>query len=387
MSIVGGPGRVEITTGRTGNPLDPTRPVALSRLELSGRNDRVALRASWPVAEVLTNRAVQVLDDLAGELRAADDPDPTATIADVVRFVRGESSDVADPACRLLAGAYPLLAPPLAAGARPGRVPVALEPLLRHDTPRDAARAALRPTATTRPLVRALARSLMPDADGVIAWERPLLALMAAPRCGPEQLVSILSAPVHHPAAMSFSVTEVQRARWMLAERHPRRVAETLIAALGQPEGTAELAREIAAFVDRPPPPPPAAEPAPRARPRPEPDLNRAPIEYPRAIALLCDATVDGLRVCLPRVPDDLLEWGVAMSNCLGAYRGPVARGHTTIIGFARGPDLEAVAEVSRAKVLRQLEAPGNTAPSPQRSSLIVEFLRAHRVVEADGRR
>lgn len=99
------------------------------------------------------------------------------------------------------------------------------------------------------------------------------------------------------------------------------------------------------------------------------------------------DQSVAGLTVRLPRTADELLEWGTAMHNCLGAYRSAVAAGRTHIVGFAREGRLELVAEVSHGRVLRQLEAPANTQPASEVAASVVEFLRWHRVVEADGRR
>ena len=373
------------------------------------------LEARWPVPEILTDRAGQFVDDLQAELRTAGSPDPARDVLDIERALFDGRADgetdvegagapsgraaaaarhpVRGLAGRILVGAYPLLRMPLAAGWVPRRLPVAAERALTADDPRTAARRTLGPRVT-RPLVRALAASLVP-VDGTVAWDPLVLALMAAPHCGPEQLTEILTATPWRPNAVVFSVGEVDRARAMLAERAPRRVAESLRAALEQPNGTVDLLQEITAFDARPPAPPPGAAVAAIAddppRPRHVAPRRAAPFEqpiaHPRTLRQLVGRSVGTLRVCLPETPDELLVWGVAMDNCLGIYRAPVAAGDTHIIGFQRGTALEYAAEVSRTGVLRQLEAPGNREPDDATGDRIVAFLREHRVVIADARR
>lgn len=391
---------VRIGVGVTGNTIDPERRVPRSWHELAG-GLHPELRSTWPVREVVTDRAVEFVDELRAELAAAGSDDPDRDLEVIDRWTAELLGSVDGPhpahvtppldlAGRLLLRAYPLLRVPIEQGARPLRIPLVLDALLRHPDPRTAASRSLG-SRVTRPLVRALATALQPDRNGVITWEPAVLASMAAGCCGPEQLVAVLTAGVDQPGAVSFSVDDVTRARAMFADRHPRRVAEELVAALTEPGGTARLATELATWDARPPAPPPVAaapaRPRPTAPARPAPDPCARPTPYPERFRAVDGLEVDGLRVRLLRTPNELLEWGELLGNCLGAYRTAVAAGRTHIIGFDAGGQLRAAAEISPARVLRQLEGPANSAPTARRSTAITAFLRAHRLVEVDARR
>ena len=359
---------------------------------------RLELRSWWPVREVRTPRVGQFAADLRGELATAGSEDPGADLAVVAELVSQLGPDDAgrdhtagaecegDLTSRTLRSAYPLLSRPLELGARPEQVPVVLEALLRHTDVRAAARATLRPQVT-RPLVRAVATALLPDDAGLIVWEPLQCALMAAMRCGPEQITSILSTPVHRPGAVAFSVGDVDRARAMFEGTNPRRVSETLQAALADAGGTARLATQLAEWDARPPAPPPALAPAPRdpppQRPEREPDL----VDHPPEWVATEGSIVAGHRVVLPRTGNELLEWGAAMDNCIGIYRHVVVTGQTRIMGFTSEGRLRVAAEVSRGRVLRQLEARGNSRPTPALDAAIVGFLRERRLIETDARR
>lgn len=387
-------GRVRIETGVTGNRLDPSREVRRTGHDLLRADGRIELRSWWPVNEVLTSVVGQFEDDLRGRFAAAGSADPDADLAMVDEVVAGvlADGDTAEAAAtgatgfaaRLLRSAYPLLAVPLAQGARPGSIPQGVEPLLRHDDPRAAVRAVLCPRVT-RPLVRATAAALVPDGRGALVWEPLQCALMAALRCGPEQLAAVLSAPVAQPGAVLFSLTDLDRARAMFAEIHPRRVSEILCAALSEPGGVARLATRLAEWDARPPAP--APRPPVQRTLGPPPDPATQPIAHPPTWVALAGTPVADLTVVLPRTGDELIEWGASMDNCLGAYRNTVALGRTRIMGFARGDRLIVAAEISRERVLRQLETRGNTRPDRATEVAVVAFLRAHHLVDADARR
>lgn len=387
---------MRIEVGTTGNRLDPERRVRRRGHDLVRAGGRLELRSWWPVREVRTNSVGRFFADLRGELVAAGSPDvstDTAAIASLVDEVVEPGPD--DLVERVLGSAYPLLRRPLADGARPDEVPLPLEPMLRHPDPRTAARRTLGPRVT-RPLVRALATALLPDDAHRIAWEPLLLALMAADRCGPEQLATILATPPHRPGAVSFSLTDIDRARAMFEDLHPRRVAEELVDALRSEGGTTDLARRLIRHDARPPAPPVAPHPAPRPRDRPAPappaaaDPGERPIEHPRAWTAVAGRTIegsDGCVVVLPRTGNELLEWGMHMNNCLGAYRTTVSLGRTRIMGFAVDGRLQYAAEISPSRTLRQLEATDNKLPMPSRERAIVTWLRRQRLIEADARR
>src|SRR5699024_6533972 len=134
---------------------------------------------------------------------------------------------------RLWAAVHPLLRVPLAEGAVLDRVPVALDRVLRTRDPRRAVQLAF--SRVTRPLVRALASSLLPSGPGArIPFEPALLALMASPWCGPEQLVQVLTTPPHRPGAVAFDVGDIDRSRTMFEGVPPRRVVQRLCDALAE---------------------------------------------------------------------------------------------------------------------------------------------------------
>ena len=356
---------------------------------------RTELRSRWPVQEVHTHLAGQFVADLRAHLAAAGSPHPDQDLAPFIDLVRdpddvggsdtrfGESLDLAS---LILRSAYPLLTRPLDAGARPERIPVPLEALLRHDDVRTATRMFLG-RRVTRPLVRAVATALLPDERGCIVWEPLHCALMAAPRCGPEQLATLLATPVHRPGAADFSIHEIDRARAMFDGTSPRRVADQLRSALTEPDGTARLAARIAAWDARPPAP---ARPPPAPLPRP-PARRRAPsaddITYPSRWSALVGRRVGCLTVVLPATGVELVRWGAEMNNCLGAYRHVAVAGRTRIVGFRRDGRLVMAAEISREGMLRQLEGVANGAPEPALAAAAVAALRRCGVMETDGRR
>lgn len=392
---VPGAGRLRIEIGSTGNRIDPQRRVRRRGHDLVRIGGRLELRSWWPVQEVRTHVVGQYADDLRGELAAAGSPDVDDDLGEIGRLATELFDDEAPEslATLVLRSAYPLLRRPVELGARPAVVPVPLEPLLHHEEPRAAARAALGPRVT-RPLVRALAASLVPDDDGAIAWEPLLLARLAADRCGPEQLVTILGTQPHRRGAISISLTDIDRGRAMFEDTQPRRIAEQLVEALEAEGGTTALVQRIIRHDARPPAPPVPPTPAPPPRrdipdPRVVVDPCDQPIQYPAAWRGVEGTRVPHttLRVVLPRTGNELLEWGLVLDNCLGAYRLPAATGRTRMMGFADGGQLHCVAEVSAARTLRQLEASGNRLPRPARSAAILAFLREQRLIETDARR
>lgn len=384
--------RVRIETGTTGNRLDPSRRVRRRGHDLLLADERIELRSWWPVQEVRTHVVGHFVGDLHGDLRVAGSQDADADLATIDRLTAGalgEDDHAPDLVARVLRSAYPLLRHPIELGARPREVPVPVELVLHHADPRAAARATLGPRVT-RPLVRALANSLLPDGQGRIAWEPLVFALMAADRCGPERLTEILETPARQPGAVAFSVTDLERARAMFDSMQPRRIADLLRDALGTDGGTADFVRRLSRHNARPPAPPrePPAPPRPVAtRPAEPVDPADRPIDYPTRWRAAAGERVGDLRVVLPTTGNELMDWGAAMENCLGAYRVTVAVQRTRIIGFADGDRLRYAAEISASGALRQLEAPGNTRPVGVRETMIVSFLREWGLIHTDARR
>jgi len=390
---------MRVRSGTTGNRVDPTRRVPRTCWELRRVAGDLELLATWPVSELVTHRIGEQVEQLVDDLAAAGG-DPTGDLDRIGAALDPLLGPAAAPALdgRLWSAAHPLLRVPVAAGATLRRVPVALDRVLRADDPRAAARLAF--GRVTRPLVRALAESLLPAAPGrPVPFEPALLALMASPWVGPERLVEVLRTPVARPGAVAFDVGDVDRSRPLFEPMSPRQVTAHLVAALTEPDGTLLLAERIAAW--RPPAPAPApAAPAAarRAAPPPAPTaVNATPRQPPRTDLALRHPDdlrqVDGLVIAhlvvrLPRTADDLLRWGRELANCLGSYRHAVAEGRSHVLGLCSADGrLRYALELTRGRVVRQLEAPGNRQAPDHVADRVIAELRARGVVRADGRR
>jgi hypothetical protein len=384
--VTGDDQHLRVRAGTTGNRIDPDRRVPRSCWELRRVGGQLEILATWPVAELVTHRAGDQVDQLRDDVRAAGgDPDADlALIATAAAPLLAGSPAGVPLQHQLWAALYPLLAEPVGRAGALGRVPVVLDRILRAGGARRAA--ALAYGRATRPLVRAFAASLLPADDRRIPFEPAVLALMASPWCGPEQLCSILATPPHRPGAVAFDVADVDRARAAFSGVAPRRVADRLRRALVEPDGTRLLAEELAAW--RPEPPPrPVAAPAPIATTQRPPVRTDAVLRHPPRLRALVGVEVAGHRIVLPRTADDLLGWGRALDNCLGSYRHVVAEGRTHVLGLEDpGCRLRYAVEVTRSQVLRQIEGRGNRAAPPSIAAPVLELLRARDVVRADGR-
>ncbi|HAS09127.1 MAG TPA: hypothetical protein DCS55_01195, partial [Acidimicrobiaceae bacterium] len=287
----------------------------------------------------------------------------------------------------LWARAYPLLRVPIERGAHLDAVPVALDQVLRATDARRAARRAF--GRVTRPLVRALAASLLPASDSRVPFEPALLALMASPWCGPEQLTELLGRRPHRPGAVAFDVGEVDRARSMFEGVSSRRIATRLGRALTEPDGLRSLATDLATWV--PPPGEPRPGPARPARARAPvalapPARTDVPLRHPPALRAVDGLEVGRRRLVLPRTADELVEWGAVLDNCLGGFRHSVAAGRTHVLGVVVGGRLRWAVEITRAGVVRQFEGAGNRQAPEHVVQPVLAALRARGVVRADGR-
>lgn len=386
--------RVRIRTGVTGNRIDPDRRVPRSCWEIRRMTGALELLSTWPVSELVTHRIGEQVEQLGDDLaRAGGDVDADLTaVAEALAPLLGGTGSGAGLGDRLWAAAYPILRVPLDAGAVLPRVPVALDRILRAPDARYAAQLAF--GRVTRPLVRALAASLVPAGPGhPIPFEPALLALMASPWCGPERLVEILATPPHRPGAVAFDVGEIDRTRALFDGVPAARIAERLRRALAEPDGTHLLAEEIAEW--RPPatPRPPRAAGAPAPTPartttlRPPPRTDVA-LRHPSDLRSVHGLDVAGHRLVLPRTADDLVTWGRALDNCLGGYRHAVADGRAHVIGLrAPAGQLRYVLELTRGRSVRQFEGPGNRQAPEAVAGPVIAALRARGVVRADARR
>lgn len=392
-----GQDRVAVESGGTGNRLDPARRVRRSAWEIRRIQGDIELLATWPVPELVTHRIGEHVDQLRDDLaRAGTDADADLTsVVDALpdALVPAPGPDLPLDAA-LWAAAYPLLRTPVAQGARPDHVPIALDGTLRAADPRQACRRAF--GRGTRPLVRAVAESLLPGPDGRIPFEPMLLALMASPWCGPERLTEIVSTPPQRPGAVAFDIGDVDRGRAMFHGESARRIGARLVAALAQPDGLVELARDLAGWV------PPAPEPAPDQPARPQGPAPRppapaaqvppaartdVPLVHPSRLQAVDGLEVGAHRIVLPRTADELMEWGMVLDNCLGGFRHAVAGGRTHLLGVAEGGTLRYAVEVTRSGVVRQFEGVRNRQAPLSVTVPVLTALRDHGVVSADGRR
>lgn len=393
--VEAGGDRLRVRTGVTGNRIDPDRRVPRSCWEIRRIAGAVELQSTWPVSELVTHRIGEQVEHLADDLaRAGGDVDADlAAVAEALAAQLGHTAGGAGLEDRLWAAVYPLLRVPLKAGARLQRVPVVLDRILRAPDARRAAQLAF--GRVTRPLVRALAASLLPTAPGrPIPFEPALLALMAGPWCGPEQLTGVLATPPHRPGAVAFDVGEIDRSRALFEGVPARRVADHLRRALAEPDGTHLLAEEIAEW--RPPvvPRPAGVVAAPAARRAPAPVTTLRPpprtdvaLRHPGDLRSVHGLDVAGHRLVLPRTADELVAWGRALDNCLGGYRHAVAEGRAHVIGLRSPAGLRYVLELTRGRSVRQFEGPGNRQAPESVAGPVIAALRARGVVRADARR
>lgn len=387
--------RVEVESGGTGNRLDPTRRVRRSAWEIRRIDSDLELLATWPVSELVTHRIGEHVDQLRDDVTRAGGA-PTTDLAAVAGGLPATLVPAVDPDLTLDAVlwsvAHPLLRAPIDRGARPDHVPVVLDGVLRAGDARGAARRAF--GRVTRPLVRALASSLLPGPDGRIPFEPAVLALMASPWCGPEQLTEILETPPHRAGSVAFDTGDVDRARAMFHGEASRRVTARLVTALAEPDGLAELARDLAGWVPPAPDPERPASQRPVGAPTgPVPALASPPtptdvaLVHPPALRAVDGLEVGPHRIVLPRTADELIEWGMVLDNCLGGFRHAVAARRTTVLGLTHGGRLHYAVEVTRAGVVRQFEGARNRQATPAVTVPVLALLRRHGVVSADGRR
>ena len=283
VSVVGdrdvlGHGRVRFEVGSTGNRLDPTRRVRRTGHDLVRADGRLELRSWWPVQEVRTPDVGQFSADLGASWRPPAAPTPTPIWPTSICHRPRPAGRPVEPGRRRPGGPHLAIgvspaARPIELGARPVTYRWRSRRLLRHADVRTATQKTLRPRST-RPLVRAVATSLLPDGEGRIVWEPLQCALMAAMRCGPEQLVSdpdLAAAPPGRGVVLRGrdrpGPSDVRRSS------QPRRVAETSSRRVDR-TGRHDPSRHHAS---------PSGTPGPRHRPRLPPPRRRP--RHERAVA------------------------------------------------------------------------------------------------------
>ena len=389
---------LEVVVGRRGTRVHAA--VASRRLawRLAAIEGRVEVLGVYPVRELLTHRVGTVVASLERVLVPAE--------IDAVRRAAATVTEVDHPtlAGTVWSAAFPLLRPAVERGATIDTVPGGLDPLLRAGSVRAGTRRLLgRPT---RPLVRSVARRLLPAGDGPPVLAPLVLASMAVGACGPERLEQIVGTDPAHDLAERFTSADVGRARQVFAGRRPAVVADLLTSALVDAGAFDRLighlaewsppapARPTAPPVRPAPPPvrpaPPPVRPAPppprRAQPRARRRAPDQPIEHPPTWLDAEGGTVAGYTVVLPWTTGELARWGRALGNCLDSYGDAVASGRSRLLGLRRDGALCFAVEVTPGGTIRQIEGPSNSQPPKVLGRQIARELVRLGIAHADGR-
>lgn len=446
-----------------GGTLAPPRNARVVDVEVAGRpvlrvargDDRVTLGLVMPGIDrtvdvsVSPVTALRALHDAAQ--RGATPPgraeaDLRAALYDLGdRATAGPvSADV--PLVALLgAAAFPILAAAYDAGAAPlEEVPRWASDILAASTVRVAATRAFGATAT-RPVVAALARSLLRGPGEPVDLSRLGLALIGTGVLEPDQLAGVLTAPGEAPGATvapGLSPSQIREARRAAARWGAERTSTYLRSAaidadhrqlfteclrwaidlgahapLRLPRDLADLSvlyRSQVRSVAEPPSPPQRREtrvhapvdPAPE--PRTDPPVVRRPggtapnyglhlaprvahaptvtngtrIPHPRWLRRVDDTTTATFRFVLPRTCGDLVRWARLLGNCLDSYQAAAVTGASHLVGIEAGGLIRYVIELTPDRHIRQFAGQANRGPSGPNHDEIIEHLHALRVID-----
>lgn len=324
---------------------------------------------------------------------------------------------------------FPLLGTAYDAGAAPiGSIPPWAVPVLVERDPRSAARVAFGARAT-RPVIAALARSLIRVAGDPVDLSRLALGLAGSEVLEPDHLVAVLTAPGSPwPPSALPTCDALQRLRE--ATRHwgaDRTRGYLLRAALDDdgrmlvtqcaahavdlgphaprnlPTGLGELRDLYRLQVRTAPVPRPVADTpgrnvarrdapdhtAVRYRALRAPDAGRpvtvtghTPLPVPRWLAVLEGTSTSGaLGFVLPHRAADLDRWARTMSNCLDSYGQAAATGRSHLVGITRSGELRYVLELSPTRRIRQFWGRANTPVPRADHDRVLGHLRSHRVL------
>jgi hypothetical protein len=323
--------------------------------------------------------------------------------------------------------AYPLLAAAYAAGAGPiATVPRWADAILAEPGPRPAARLAFDHRAT-RPVVAALAHSLIRIPDAPVDLSRLALALGARDMLVPDRLAALLTAdgpawptsslPTPRRLAQVRSVTRFWGAertfgylRQAAADAAGRRIFSDCVdhaldlqshAPIRLPATLEELravyrlhVRTTGRAGEPPRPPRPVAatagarpvDPAgpvdygmfyaPRVECR-TPITDATPIAHPRWLGRVDRTTTNGFSFVLPHTCGDLLRWAAAMTNCLDSFRPAAVEGVSHLVGVTTGGRLRYVLEIDPDRHIRQFSGRANRPVDRVDHDTIVDHLRS----------
>jgi len=334
---------------------------------------------------------------------------------------RSRSSAGPDLLAIVAGGAFPLLGAAFARGAGPVReVPRWAAPVVGCADARAAATLAFGARAT-RPVVAALAASLVAGDRGRPVSLYPLALGLMAPALGPDRLARVLRVigPERRPEEWPDGevVAAARRLTPELGEHRTERLlvdgaviddGPTVLAdalctyglvrhRLGRrlPNRLAEFRAHCAALLPPDPNPDGVVAPRRRSRPAPEPTaaaqrrgaMLRAPataaaavdvnlvLAHPTAVSTLAGREVTGngnrLRFVVPRTAAELAEWGRRLHNCVGGFGPAVHEGRSWLFGVEADERLAYCIEVRPGGDIRQFHAAHNR-PVPRRDALAV---------------
>lgn len=348
--------------------------------------------------------------------------------------VRVPGGDV-DLVTALGAAAFPLLGAAYDLGAAGLRTvpPWAVSVLDRSD-PRAAAQRAFG-TSATRPVVAALARSLVRCGTEPVDLSRLAIGLIGRDVLEPDRLAAIVAAEGSPWASDALPTTDgiarAQRAAryWgarltfgylteAAADSHGHRLFDECVRFADDlgPHGPLRPPTRLTALRDvyrlairsapttplRRPVQPTRARPASRPAgsssrvvhypallaPRPagtrrptQPRRHTATIPTPSWLAPVDGTSVGEFGLVLPHSTTDLIRWGQTMTNCLDTYRDAAACGMSHLVGVTRSGHLRYVIEITPQRTIRQFSGRANRSVARHDHDIIVTHLRTRGMV------
>ncbi len=346
------------------------------------------------------------------------------------------------PAVTVLAGvAFPLLAAACDAGAEPpGAIPPWATGILAAPDPRTAARIAFADKAT-RPVIAALARSLVRTAPDTVDLSRLALALAGRGVLEPDRIAAVLVTGGTAWPTDAWPTTDglaraAEATRYWGAERTFGYLCEAAADDTGRerftdavvhavdlgPHAPTRLPTRLGALIDlyrlqvrtapatptRTRPPAPAVridDPVggpPRRAAAPDDDTvdhgaffapptagdDDTPVAPDVAITpppwltpVEGTSTGDGLGFVLAHRAGDLIRWGRTMANCLDTYRRAAAAGASHLVGITRAGHLRYVVEITPSRRIRQFSGRANRPVPRADHDRVVDHLRALRIL------
>lgn len=409
-------------------------------LSLTAGEGRVRVRLVMPGI----GRSVDVTPAPAAAVHALDDAaaragvNPSRVHADARRALgmaagladAWQPSDDVELLTRFGGASYPLLAAAFIAGAGPiHSVPRWSDAILAEPDPRHAARLAFGQRAT-RPVVAALARSLVRVGTAPVDLSRLAFALIGRDVLEPDQLAALLicDGPTWPDASLP-TPRRLERARAATRRWGPERTLGYLLQAAGGetagrlffecvdhatdlqshapinlPAGLEDLRAlyrvQVRTAGDEPRRPmhrrrralaqAPIADEAdpvdhgPLVAPRVHSHTSftdTTPIRQPAWLNGVDGSSTGSFTMVLPRTCGDLVRWSRAMANCIDTFRAAAVEGASHLVGIAVQGRLRYVLEIDPNRRLRQFSGHANRPVERADHDEIIAHLRARQAL------